>query len=179
MITPAQRKVLVFIARFIEEKGLSPSYDEIVAGVGLRSKGSVHRSTTCLVARGMLGHLPGHSRTFKLTELGKEWAALGPVSFETPKRRESRAEQARRIIERAGRSSFIHWYELTHLGRNEIGCWEFSDTNLAQDAETIIVGHCGCATVDDLDNPGAWQAKWDELLKGYESWVLQSSGLAA
>lgn len=77
MITPVQRKALVFIASYIAQHGVSPSYAEIRDGLELKSKNCVHRSVTSLVVRGMLCHLPGYARTLSLTPAGQQWALAG------------------------------------------------------------------------------------------------------
>lgn len=77
MITRKQRELLVCVANYISANGIAPSYDEIGSSLGLKSKSGVTRLVTCLVARGMLAHLPGHARTLALTDRGKEWVAQG------------------------------------------------------------------------------------------------------
>jgi SOS-response transcriptional repressor LexA len=53
-ITPRQSEALAFIRTFIDDKGWSPSFEEIAAALGLRSKGSVHRLVAGLAERGVI-----------------------------------------------------------------------------------------------------------------------------
>lgn len=65
-LTPKQKECLDFIRAYIEERGASPSYDEIKGGMGLRSKSGVHRMVHGLVERGHLVIEASHARTIQL-----------------------------------------------------------------------------------------------------------------
>lgn len=41
-LTPRQKELLDFIKRYTADNGLSPSYEEMMAGTGIVSKGVVH-----------------------------------------------------------------------------------------------------------------------------------------
>ena len=53
-MTKRQKDCLDFIKRYWTENAISPSYDDIRSGLGLRSKSSVHRLVESLVAHGEL-----------------------------------------------------------------------------------------------------------------------------
>jgi SOS-response transcriptional repressor LexA len=62
-LTRRQRETLDFIRGFYVECGASPSYDEIAAHLGLRSKKSVHRFVSALEARGAITRRRGQARS--------------------------------------------------------------------------------------------------------------------
>lgn len=53
-MTPRQREALDFIARYIADRGYSPSYQEVADAIGLASKSGVCRIVRSLVQRGHL-----------------------------------------------------------------------------------------------------------------------------
>lgn len=53
-MTPKQSEVLKFIENFWKKKGYSPSYDEVCAGTGLKSRSSVHRIVHALAKRNII-----------------------------------------------------------------------------------------------------------------------------
>lgn len=65
-LTRSQASVLRFIERHIAKNGFSPSYDEIAAGSGLASRGSVNRTITALADRGFITFHPGRSRSIAI-----------------------------------------------------------------------------------------------------------------
>ena len=54
MLTQRQHDLLVYINNYISDHGISPSYDDMRAGLGLRSKSGIHRLISALVERGFL-----------------------------------------------------------------------------------------------------------------------------
>lgn len=62
-ITRKQAIVLDFIAKYCEERGYSPSYQEIGESVGIASKSGVKRLIDGLVERGRLEMLPRRARS--------------------------------------------------------------------------------------------------------------------
>ena len=52
-LTKRQRQILDFIKEFIEEKGYSPSLEEIGAGFGLTSPATVHKHVMNLIDKGL------------------------------------------------------------------------------------------------------------------------------
>lgn len=67
MLTPVQQKTLDFIRRYRQRCGCSPSFAEIAAGIGIRSRGVVHRYVQALIAAGHLRQRPGRKRGLELT----------------------------------------------------------------------------------------------------------------
>lgn len=66
-LTPTQREALEFVGRYMKRHGgVSPSYDEIAVGLGLRSKSNVHRIVKALAARGHITVVPGGQRAISL-----------------------------------------------------------------------------------------------------------------
>ncbi len=69
-MTPRQRDVLDFMARYIADRGFSPSYEEIAAALGLASKSGAYRMVIGLIQRGYLKreHTLGCSRNLVLAD---------------------------------------------------------------------------------------------------------------
>lgn len=69
-MTPRQRDVLDFMARYIADRGFSPSYEEISHALGLASRSGAHRMVNGLIQRGYLKreHTLGCSRNLVLTD---------------------------------------------------------------------------------------------------------------
>ncbi len=68
MLTPGQRKTLEFVRRYWRQRGCSPSFAEIAAGIGIRSRGVVHRYVQALIAAGQLRQRPGRKRGLEVPE---------------------------------------------------------------------------------------------------------------
>jgi repressor LexA len=62
-LTRRQREVLDFVARFVEEKGYSPSLEEIAAAFDLSSVATVHKHVKHLVDKGYLRKAWNRSRS--------------------------------------------------------------------------------------------------------------------
>ncbi|MBB6306250.1 LexA family protein [Xanthobacter tagetidis] len=69
-MTSRQKTVLDFIRSHVERKGFSPTYAEIAAAVGIKSKGGVARMVECLVERGAIRVLTNRARGIALVEPG-------------------------------------------------------------------------------------------------------------
>ena len=54
MLTPKEEKVIQFITRYIAMNGHSPTLEEIGEGIGVRSRGTVHRYVKALESKGHL-----------------------------------------------------------------------------------------------------------------------------
>jgi len=65
-LTKRQKEVLDFIAKFVEENGYSPSYDEIAAGLKLASLATVHKHITAVEKKHYLSKSFNHSRSLEL-----------------------------------------------------------------------------------------------------------------
>ena len=82
-LTPRQKEVLDFLAAFIEEKGYSPSFEEIAAGLNLASLATVHKHISALEAKQYLNRGFNQSRSLEvspkyLTERRNYGPAAGP-----------------------------------------------------------------------------------------------------
>jgi repressor LexA len=66
-LTRKQKVVLDSIARFVEEHGYSPSYQEIAAGLGLASLATVHKHIQALESKHYLKRGFNQSRSIDLT----------------------------------------------------------------------------------------------------------------
>ena len=68
-LTPRQAELKRFIVRYTTANGFSPSYDEMAAGIGIRSKSAVHWLVTELEDRGAIRKLPGsRARSIEVVE---------------------------------------------------------------------------------------------------------------
>jgi SOS-response transcriptional repressor LexA len=65
-LTRSQRKVLEFIRGYILEHGLSPSYIEIAAGIGVKGKGSVALHVARLRERGFITYQDNRARSIAI-----------------------------------------------------------------------------------------------------------------
>ena len=67
-ITKKQQAVLDFLEDFTEEKGYSPSYREIQAGLGLSSVSAVAEHIDNMVSKGILKKVPGAARSLEVLD---------------------------------------------------------------------------------------------------------------
>ena len=67
-ITKKQQAVLDFLQDYTEEKGVSPSYREIMTGLGLSSVSAVAEHIDNLVAKGVLIKRPGEARSLEILD---------------------------------------------------------------------------------------------------------------
>lgn len=58
--------ILDAIGSFMESNGYSPSYDEIAAIVGFKSKSSLSKRIESLRRRGNIAYIPGKQRTLRV-----------------------------------------------------------------------------------------------------------------
>src|SRR5947207_10714034 len=65
-LTKRQREIYDFISNFVQNKGYSPSFDEIGSGMGLRSLATVHKHITNLERKGLLKRDYNRSRSIDL-----------------------------------------------------------------------------------------------------------------
>lgn len=71
-LTKKQLAVLEFIGDFTEERGFSPSYREIMTGLGLASVSAVAEHVDNLVNRGVLKKVPGAARSLEILDYKHE-----------------------------------------------------------------------------------------------------------
>lgn len=67
-LTKKQLAVLDFLQDFMDEKGISPSYREIQAGLGLSSVSAVAEHIDNLVEKGVLRKIPGSARSLEILD---------------------------------------------------------------------------------------------------------------
>ena len=65
-VTKKQKQVLDFIQQFIEENNYSPSYREIMNGIGLSSVSAVAEHVENLIGLGRLRKVPGTARSLEV-----------------------------------------------------------------------------------------------------------------
>ena len=68
MLTSRQRKTLSVICSYIRRNGFSPSFSEIAQGLGIKSRGVVHRYVHALENAGYINLIPGRQRNIQLIE---------------------------------------------------------------------------------------------------------------
>lgn len=71
-LTKKQLAVLDYLQDFTEEKGYSPSYREIQAGLGLSSVSAVAEHIDNLVSKGVLKKVPGAARSLEVLDYKHE-----------------------------------------------------------------------------------------------------------
>ncbi len=67
-LTKKQLAVLEFLEEFTERTGYSPSYREIMTGLGLLSVSAVAEHVDNLVAKGILRKVPGAARSLEILD---------------------------------------------------------------------------------------------------------------
>src|SRR5215467_11561885 len=87
-LTKRQKQVMDLIARFVDDNGYSPSYDEIAKGLGLASLATVHKHISALEAKSYLRRGFNQSRSL---EVGPKYVQEmrrnrleSPLSLEVP-----------------------------------------------------------------------------------------------
>lgn len=68
MLTLAHKRTCEFIRKFLNENGFSPTASEIAAGIGIKSRGVVHRYLKVLEDAGYLKLIPKRHRNIQLLE---------------------------------------------------------------------------------------------------------------
>ena len=71
-LTKKQLALLDFLGDFTEENGYSPSYREIMNGMGLSSVSAVAEHIDNLVAKGVLKKVPGAARSLEILDYKHE-----------------------------------------------------------------------------------------------------------
>lgn len=72
MLTDSQRKTLTFIRQYFSQHGYAPKLPEIAAGIGISSRGVVHRYVQALAEAGHLELIPGKHRGMRLLEADRQ-----------------------------------------------------------------------------------------------------------
>lgn len=71
-LTKKQLAVLEFLENFTKENSYSPSYREIMSGIGLSSVSAVAEHVDNLVAKGVLRKVPGAARSLEVLDYKHE-----------------------------------------------------------------------------------------------------------
>ena len=79
MLTPSERKTLKFIQRYCMEKGYSPTLTEIAEGIGIKSKGVVHRYLKTLESLNMVSIASYRKRGICLNLEAYENQSVAPI----------------------------------------------------------------------------------------------------
>lgn len=66
MLTRTQQKTYNFIQSYIDEHGLAPTAAEIAEGIGIKSRGVVHRYVKALESAGLIDLVPNRHRNIRL-----------------------------------------------------------------------------------------------------------------
>jgi repressor LexA len=84
-LTKRQKEVVDFVARFVEQNGYSPSYEEIARGLGLASLATVHKHITALETKSYLKRGFNQSRSLELgPKYVQDQRRQRPASIEVP-----------------------------------------------------------------------------------------------
>lgn len=62
-LTPRQSELLIFIGEYTRNHGYAPNYDEMLAALGVSSRGNVHKHVQSLIERGYLTSMHRRSRS--------------------------------------------------------------------------------------------------------------------
>jgi repressor LexA len=85
MLTLSQRKVYEFIKKFIQEFNYSPTMSEIASGIGIQSRGVIHRYVGALVQAGLVHLEPRRRRNIRLlNEPSNVLVIKGRIAAGTP-----------------------------------------------------------------------------------------------
>ena len=71
MLAPKQYQLLMFINKVIKETGCSPSFEEMKAAVGLKSKSGIHALIEALEEREFIRKLPHKARALEVIKMPK------------------------------------------------------------------------------------------------------------
>jgi len=83
-LTQGQSKTLGFIAAYIAKNGIAPSYQEMAAGLNLKSKARIYDHVTSLKERGYIDYSPKRARsiTVLFTADGTpDWESIARTLF--------------------------------------------------------------------------------------------------
>ncbi|MBQ3275006.1 hypothetical protein IJH46_01130 [Candidatus Saccharibacteria bacterium] len=89
-LTKKQKQILDYISNFLKENNYSPSYREIMAGLGLSSVSAVAEHVENLVEKGALRKNPGVARSLEVVDTSyPETTALFHSKLETASEEET------------------------------------------------------------------------------------------
>lgn len=88
MLTRRQLELLLFINTEINRDGVSPSYEEMRAAVGLKSKSGINRLVVSLEERGFIRRLSHRARAIEVLRLPRDCCVLNALPRENGIRRD-------------------------------------------------------------------------------------------
>lgn len=94
MLTKKQLDLLLFINKYNQETGLSPSFEEMKEGLDLKSKSGIHRLINALVERGFLERLPNKARALEVRKMPD----MGNTASDNVRRMEPMASPKQKTI---------------------------------------------------------------------------------
>ena len=69
MLTRKQHDLLLYISEYLQENGVSPSFDEMKDALDLKSKSGIHRLITALEERGFIKRLAHRARALEVVKM--------------------------------------------------------------------------------------------------------------
>lgn len=72
MLTRKQHELLLFLHDYLDDRGVSPSFDEMKEALGLKSKSGIHRLILALEERGFIRRLPNRARAVEVLRLPED-----------------------------------------------------------------------------------------------------------
>ncbi|MEQ8655324.1 MAG: transcriptional repressor LexA [Kiloniellales bacterium] len=72
MLTRKQHELLLYLHDYLEERGVSPSFDEMKDALGLKSKSGIHRLILALEERRFIRRLPNRARAIEVLRLPED-----------------------------------------------------------------------------------------------------------
>lgn len=86
MLTASEHKTLSFIREYMASNGYSPSFADIAKGLGIKSRGVVHRYVHALADAGYIDLVSGRQRNIKLKDdvLSNPLPLLGQIAAGYP-----------------------------------------------------------------------------------------------
>lgn len=91
-MTPRQKKLYDFIKSYAEKNGHSPSYEEMMIAMNLKSKSGIHRLTHSLRTLGKVQFADNRARSIEIV----------PDDYVEPRRSDLRAEVFWRFLQARG-----------------------------------------------------------------------------
>ncbi len=79
MLTRGQRRTYDFIKDFVDQNEFAPTAAEIAAGIGIKSRGVVHRYLKALEEADRIALIPKRHRNIKLIDTAAQFSAKGCV----------------------------------------------------------------------------------------------------
>lgn len=145
ILKPTQQKIYSFIRDFIEAQDYSPTISEIAAGVGLKSKGVVHRHLQQIIQADLLTLIPNQRRNIRLTETANHHDYSIPLLGKIAAGRPLEAIQSDATINMVDMFIGKNRYALKVVGDSMINDGIFDDdivicekTNVAMNGDIVV-----------------------------------------